>query len=201
MTALVRFFARMWLWSGLYHLWSRFYRWAKERRWRGVTLPRYETLKELEEDLGEMTWTEDGPRRWYDTISTPRAAWGRHEAGGSAGDCDDISVYAADRISDMADRGELAGYGVLDRSAVGLLTCIWLRGRRAAGHNVCAFWYVDPKSGERRWAHVSNWFDGQMQHGFGSIEDVFRSVCAGVMGEPLAWTWATPGKLKVRRRG
>lgn len=201
MTPLVRFFVRLWLWSGLYHWWSRFYRWAKERRWRRVELPSFETLGELEAVLGEMRWTQDGARRWYDTISTPQAAWGRHQAGGSAGDCDDISVFAADRLAVMADLGELAEYGILDRSAVGLLTCVWLRGRKAAGHNVCAFWYVDRKDEKRRWAHMSNWFDGKVQHGYETLDEVFRSVCAGGVGEPLAWTWATPRSLKIKRRG
>jgi hypothetical protein len=201
MTVFARFFVRLWLWSGAYHVWSRLYRWAKERKWRGVELPSYETLQELEADLAEMRWTQDGIRRWFDTISTPKAAWGRHKAGGSAGDCDDISVYAADRIADMAERGELAEHGILDGGAVGLLTCVWLNRGKAAGHNVCAFWYVDRRDGERRWAHVSNWFDGAVQHGYGMIDEVFRSVCAGGIGEPLAWTWADPGSLKVRRRG
>ena len=100
----------------LYYIWSKIYRFFRERKFRNVELPYYETLDALEEELGKMVWREDDWTMLWDAISTPQATYGRYKprkdyeeyistlsapvSGNSpypgAGDCDDIALFAAE---------------------------------------------------------------------------------------------------------
>jgi hypothetical protein len=129
--------------------------------------------------------------------------------GRKAGDCDDISLFAADRIRDMRDRGVLP-----DVRTVGLLSVPWIdKDGKIGGHNVCAFSYVEreavsnPEIGETRglcWAHVSNWYSGVVRFNgllnglrFETVEDVVRDVLLGKTS--IGWSLADPDLNRVRQ--
>lgn len=65
--------ALFWIWFKThgYYLWSRFYRWAFERRWENQALTRYSSLEELEDALSGMRWDRDALKGKLDVISRP----------------------------------------------------------------------------------------------------------------------------------
>lgn len=191
----------VWLWFAArwYWLWSRAYRGLRQRWARGTRLPEYESLFELSDDVKLMRWRRDRAAELWDAVSDPRAVWALHEAGKKCGDCDDISMFAVDRIVDLIRRCELTRYGMINPECVGMLTLPWIDGDgKAGGHNVCAFRYECPETREIRWAHVSNWHYGAIQWGFESLGHVAKDVLDGRVG--LGWGWWSVG-LKLMRSG
>jgi hypothetical protein len=191
-----------------YYGFSKKYQAVVERRYRGFGLPEYNSLDSLTATLGVMKWRRDGYLELWDAISDPRATFAKHCLGQKAGDCDDISLFAADRIRDMRDRGVLS-----DVRTVGLLSVPWVdRENKISGHNVCAFSYVDrevvsnPEVGETRglcWAHVSNWYGGVVRYvgrnglHFETVEDVVRDVLLGKTS--IGWSLADPDLNRIRQ--
>jgi hypothetical protein len=167
----------------LYYVWSRIYRFLFERkRIKKYRIPGYTSLPDgVERTVDRMRWRKDTWVMLFDAVSHPHATLGRHLEGLKAGDCDDISLFAAWAIRDMMRRGFLAPFRF-----VGLLSVPWLDGKgKCGGHNVCVVSYVDPQTNEVRWAHVSNWRSGQVQtHDrrnelFADVRDVVRDVLSG----------------------
>jgi len=166
-----------------YYRWSRVYQFLFERkRIKKTRIPGYTSLPDgVERTVDRMRWRKDTWVMLFDAISHPHATLGRHLEGLKAGDCDDISLFAAWAIRDMMERGYL-----LDFRFVGLLSVPWLdEDGKCAGHNVCVVSYVEPQTKKLRWAHMSNWRSGQMQtHDkndelFRRVEDVVRDVLSG----------------------
>jgi hypothetical protein len=179
----------------LYYFWSRVYRFLYERKYKNVQLPYYGHLKDLEKVLGEMIWIEDDWTMLWDAISTPQATYQRHvdrQDDEDAGDCDDISLFAANRIY---DRGSILRSDNDEDSylvKVGLLSCPWISAKgKAGGHNVCAFQYMELKTGVAQWAHVSNWHNGKIQWGFNSLYDVVSAVVGRKKCTSLGWAFAS----------
>lgn len=191
-----------------YYQFSKKYQAVVERRFRDFDLPEYNSLESLTATLGAMKWRRDGYLELWDAISSPRAAFAKHCLGRAAGDCDDISLFAADRIRNMRDRGVLPNV-----RTVGLLSIPWIaKDGKVSGHNVCAFSYVDhevvsnPDVGETGglcWAHVSNWYGGVVRYvgrnglHFETVEDVVRDVLAGKTS--LGWSLADPDLNRIRQ--
>ena len=183
----------------LYYWWSRRYQFAFEWRYENEVLPELSGFADLENVLSRMRWRKDTEVMLYDAISTPQATYARHRMGYEAGDCDDISIYAVNRINDMRSRDLFRG----NVYEVGLLSVPWIdEDDEIGGHNVCAFSYNSKLTdgttdyGVIRWAYVSNWFNGRIRYGFKSIEDVVREILRFKSAQSIGWAWATE-KLEV----
>ena len=175
----------------LYYAWSRMYRWLWQRRYKDVVIPSYTTLDGIASVVARMRWRADGWRELWDAISDPRATWSYHvnDLGkeGPANDCDDISMWAVDRIQQAVDAGALN-----EVDEVGMLSVPWLDDGEAGGHNVCVVCMFDG------WRHMSNWHNGKLIGPFDDLQDVTRDVLAG--RKSLGWAYCS-SKLKLRRYG
>jgi len=187
-----------------YYVFSKNYQLTIERRYLKAVLPSYNSIVELTGTVGRMRWRRDGYMELWDAISNPKATWSKHKLGLKAGDCDDISLFAADRIEDMMKRGKLP-----DVVEVGLLSVPWDDGFKVGGHNVCVFRYreTDHTSSLRdihgrpfvyKWAHMSNWDRGEPREDFDSLEAVVRNVLG--RKKSIGWALATV-KLKRKKYG
>lgn len=173
-----------------YYMFSKKYQATIEHKYLKSMLPFYDNIFDLTKTVGRMRWRRDGYRELWDAISHPKATWTKHKLGLKAGDCDDISLFAADRIEDMRKREKILG--ILE---VGLLSVPWDDGFKVGGHNVCAFSYKD---GDKiKWAHISNWDQGEVREGFTSLRAVVRNVL-GRKKKSLGWAFATV-KLKLKQ--
>jgi hypothetical protein len=148
----------------LYYVWSRFYRWAFERKYRTTELTQFDSLAELEKALGEMVWTQDPIKGVLDVVSSPQKVeyiwrYGDQEVG----DCDEFAVYAADRIQDMISRA------VVELEQPRFVSVNWFDEEGTHhGHNICIFF--DPA--KKAWGHIGNWFSGQAQMHFDDPKDI-----------------------------
>ncbi|MFC2032403.1 hypothetical protein ACFLUS_03445 [Chloroflexota bacterium] len=86
---MINLFLRWWLFSGRY-TWSRLRRWFFEWRYLSITLPSADSLEEIADYLGQVTWTMDGPLHLYDSISYPETVWSKKKD-----DCDGFAVLAS----------------------------------------------------------------------------------------------------------
>ena len=170
----LRFWVATVLRGRLYYLWSKLYQATRERWASSVRLPSYGSIGALEETLSRMKWFRDGLWELGDAIGGPKATYAKYIASSkTAKDCDEFSLYAADRLRDMVTRGVLTDKKI-KRDEIYLLTVPWVdKGGKAGGHNVCAFKYGN------KWAHVSNWWHGKVQWDKGSLNDVIREVLNG----------------------
>lgn len=190
--------ALFWIWfiTRGYYLWSRFYRWAFERKWRNQDLTQYRSLEELETALGNMRWDRDALKGKLDVISSPEKveAIYRSAAGDPAkalvGDCDEFAVYAAVAIEDMVRRG------VPDFSEPGFMTLNWLDAdRKFHGHNVCTF----RNTHSNKWGHIGNWFNGRAQIAFDTLEELAAWWADQAGGVLIAWAIASPDLKRLLR--
>lgn len=181
----------------LYYVWSKIYRFFFERKWKHIELPLFESLEAIEETTGQMKWRKDTWHVLWDTISTPKATYGRFLRGEPAGDCDDISLFAVRCIEKYVDQSpNPKGIG-----EIGLLSCPYINRKgkgKIGGHNVGVFRYT--LHGETYWAWISNWRRGKIQWRVGSLEGVVRAVVEGAGAASLGWSFANT-KLKVIRCG
>lgn len=184
----------------IYYVWSKVYRWLWERKYRGQEIPRYDTCARIEEVTGKMKWRKDTWLMLWDAISLPEATYYRHLHDGGS-DCDDIALFAINRLYEFA-RGndtflfykENACY-LTNLRSFGLLSVPWIRDGKAGGHNVGVFKYSDKDEGWL-WAHVSNWYRGQIRYGFKSLPAVVDDVLSGeyesfdIKAESVGWAHA-----------
>jgi hypothetical protein len=181
----------------IYYAWSRVYQWLREKRkWGQVSIPLFESFEKIEEITGSMVWSKDGWRMLWDAISTPQAAYGKYLEGKKAGDCDDISIFAAYVIEYARERVDL-GRTITE---VGLLTCPWLTHEGdTGGHNVCAFAYRE--NGGVKWAYISNWYGGAAVYGLDNKKAIIRRMTSG-RATVLGWAYARVSvkkqKLKLK---
>jgi hypothetical protein len=181
----------------LYYVWSKIYRFFFERKWRRIELLHAHSLEHIEEITGKMKWRKDTWHVLWDTISTPKATYGRFLQGEPAGDCDDISLFAVWCIEEYVDRSaNPKGIG-----KIGLLSCPYIRDKgkgKIGGHNVGVFQYV--LKGTPYWAWISNWHKGRILWRFRSLEDIVRAVVDEADGASLGWSFANT-RLKMIRCG
>jgi len=174
----------------LYPFWSRVYRFLAEHRHLDKRLPPFSSMDQVKEMVGAMRWRRDTWLMLWDAISHPVATYTRHQAGRKAGDCDDISLVAAQAIKNMSDSG-----AVDDVVEVGLLSVPWIGRDGIGGHNVCVLRVFQEGSSRSRWMHMSNWANGAMFGPFDTLEDVVRDVLDDRIS--LGWAyWSTDLKLK-----
>jgi hypothetical protein len=55
---------------------------------------------------------------------------------------------------------------------------------------VCAFSYICKKSGDVRWAYVSNWFDGVVRWGLLTKKDIVKHMLKLKRANSLGWAFA-----------
>lgn len=192
----------------LYYFWSRVYRWIWERGYSKI--PGFATDYGIVEKIaGEMRWRRDTWLMLWDAISKPEATYQRFIDGKDAGDCDDIALFAIERLYDQASRnGRIlrstgrASFLSCDLGSFGLLSVPFLLKGKLAGHNVGVFRHR--VSDRWEWCHVSNWYAGQIRFGFPSLEAVVEDVLSGEYGsfdpkaESLGWAYADLD-LRLRR--
>jgi len=177
----------------LYYLWSRIYQWLRERKYNHTVLPSLPNLDALTNVLGGMHWRKDTYIQLWDAMSTAKAVYARHMNSKDAGDCEDISNFAADRIENMKSRDLLPQV-----DEVGLLSVIWIDSMgNAGGHTVCILSYKQITNMDNgiiektRWAHVSNWYDGEFQKDLMSVKEIVRSVMlTGGGGRAACTAWS-----------
>ena len=189
----MRWLTRLALKYKWYYRWSRIYRWLWERKHDGTRLPSFHSIHILEDTVGSMCWRKDTWLMLWDAVSTPQAAWARHLNGRKAGDCDDISIFAAVCMVDMRDKGYLPTV-----AGIWLLSVPWMDyNRKVGGHNVCAYRYVE--KGEVRFGHISNWYDGERCEGFQSLREVVLSILG--LRTSMGWALANPETLALVEYG
>jgi hypothetical protein len=204
--AMKKFFLKIGAWFALkcrlYYMWSKVYRWFwEDGELKRQEMPKYDDYGRIEEVTGLMQWRKDTWVMLFDAISRPQAAYHRYLHGNQAGDCDDIALYAINRLHDQAVRnGRIlkspgrADFRV-DLDSFGLLSCPWIRGSKAGGHNVGIFRYSLSSGGidKWEWAHVSNWYRGKIRFGFPSKPALVDDILAGEYGhfdpkaESIGW--------------
>jgi hypothetical protein len=86
---MIDFFLRWWLFNGRY-VWSRVRRRLFERRYLHIILPTANSLKEITDFLGQVTWTKDSLLHLYDSISYPETVWAKKKD-----DCDGFAILAS----------------------------------------------------------------------------------------------------------
>ncbi len=181
---IVGFFYRIYIGSGLYYTWSRFWRWALEGRYRHYKIRTLNSADEISHTLGQMVWTSDPLGGAFDVISLPgkvQAVFDEAQREGRAprvGDCDDFAAWAGAQIVD------LRGRGLTDWRDPKLMTVAWYdkKGKWHA-HVVCLFF------DGRTYAHIGNWYRGDPQQGFKTVGDVARGVArAGGAGRLVAYS-------------
>ncbi len=86
---MINLFLRWWLFSGRY-IWSRMRRWMFERRYLSTNLPIVNSLEEIADCLGQITWAMDSPLHLYDSISYPETVWYKKKD-----DCDGFAILAS----------------------------------------------------------------------------------------------------------
>jgi len=94
MNSVVNWFLVWWLRSGRYG-WSKLRRTLFERRYLRKELPTADSLKQIEECLGQVCWTKDGPLHLFDCISYPQVTWYTKKD-----DCDGFSALAAELLNE-----------------------------------------------------------------------------------------------------
>lgn len=179
MLRFLRFLCFISLKIGVYYWWSAVYRKIFGRKYKNIVLPVFNDLHELKRAVSQMEWRADGILELGDAISTAKIAWGRHLSKKGSSDCDDISVFIADRISDMIPRQKrgIPSYPGVDCiiNAI-LLTCSWRSGTmKMGGHSVCLFSYRQWDN-EIRYGWMSNWYDGNPMLGFEKVSDVIHKI-------------------------
>jgi len=191
----------------VYYIWSRIYqrffeKWPKshwkliKKTWKKID---FYTLEEVENVVSKMHWRKDGLFELGDAISDPKATYFRHVNGlDGAMDCDDISLFAATVIKDMASKGRLLDKGIWpDR--VFFLSIPWVDEKgKVGGHNICVFCYVDIEGNGWKWAHISNWFGGRIAWNFDTLDAVLKSIL--INKKSLGFALATP-ELKLIHYG
>jgi len=92
---MINLFLRWWLFNGRY-IWSRLRRWLFERRYLSMRLPTVNSLEEIADCLGQITWTMDGPLHLYDSISYPETVWYKKKD-----DCDGFAILASKMVQGL----------------------------------------------------------------------------------------------------
>jgi len=165
-------------------IWSKLYRFLYERKYRNYNMPFFSTFGELEATLAQMKWRKDGPMELMDAASLPQATYGRFKDGKAAGDCEDISLFAATSIYFMKASLLVAAGSMIND--VYLLTVIWegSGSKIVEGHSVCVFSYKAEDG--IKWAWVSNWYGGKIQWERRNIGE----IVARMMDEKKLVRWA-----------
>ena len=118
----------------IYGPWSRFYRWAFERKYNELPKDFPWTTKKIMDFFRKCTWTKD---KWYmgwDVMSKPQRLFMTKR-----GDCDEFATFASEALS-----GDTKW----------VLSVTWYHPggkKKFAGHNVCIYLH------RWRWWHMSNW--------------------------------------------
>ena len=167
----------------LYLLWSRFHQWAFQRK--RLAIPRQDSLKNLEEMLGQSVWSADGWKELWDVVAHPEFAYQKFVNSGTYGDCDDYSVVAA----------EVCNRDLFPKQVAKVLAVQWLRNGKFVGHNVCIFIYEGNElsqydvienpyitqldnGNEIALGWIGNYFRGRAKLGYSSIEDIVKAIVA-----------------------
>ena len=174
----------------IYPLWAKLYRATRQRKWRGIALPKGLEPREAQNRMNTVKWRKDTWREAWDAVGSPQ--WVQHcmnviESGEpqpeGALDCDDFTSWATNVIDPLYKPlffGQ--GWAPIDDENAGMKT---------TGHAVCVV--TMPETG-KLW-HCGNW---GLLGPFDTLHDVGEFICGNVpdkgikRGEPLAWCLYTP---------
>ena len=185
---------------GLYFLWTKIYRFLRQRKYKG-NVPVRTTLKQMREKIRARTWKRDSWRELGDAISYPRYFEEVGENSELGNDCDDFSIWALN-----AGRENIT-HNNLSWTAEGLFTVVWIEddGKKTAtltGHNVALFKTFE--NGKSILGHVSNWRNG---HIYEFSESTYEQVAQHIAFEAgnkklVAWRLSSPDlkkKVAIKR--
>jgi len=164
----------------IYGPWSRFYRWAFERKYKKMPTDLPWNTDKLLEFFKECTWTKD---KWYmgwDVMSKPQRFYETKH-----GDCDEFATFAATAMSGLVKWV--------------LSVTWWVPGARKKfhGHNVCLYPVMSTtKDGktEITWWHISNW--GRIGP-YDTIYKVIESIPKRFYNKAIPCAWSLrPAKAR-----
>ncbi|MDP2719258.1 MAG: hypothetical protein Q8P44_05435, partial [Dehalococcoidia bacterium] len=67
-----------------------------EKRYRDMDLPEVKSLEEIQNTLGQVSWSGDGFLHLYDSVSYPQTVWAKKRD-----DCDGFSILAASLLQNL----------------------------------------------------------------------------------------------------
>jgi hypothetical protein len=126
----VAFVMKIYMWSGAYGAWSRFY----QRIWESQRLPveKFSSLDELGHYMQKFKWRADGWRQLGDAISHPEhVQWLMTTGAVFIGDCEDFACYEVSVAKTLKEV-----------KSAKIMTIIW-HSDKYEGHNVCLIEYMD----------------------------------------------------------
>jgi hypothetical protein len=174
----------------IYQAISLFYRLFEKRR---SDLHEYKDIPELVSVVRNCKWRPDSWRQLWDTIGHPKhVQWLiDHDPGLLIGDCDDFACYEAEVINQQL-QGQQFRSLVIYRAEI--VSVLWRKDGRSAGHNVCLIELLDPQAKS---------FFCYMDYGWPSlIRSTRKEVVADVLGRyssdsvSLGWARSDSSSLK-----
>jgi len=144
----------MWFWkqgysflmfTRLYFLWSRFYRWLYHRKYKNYTVSADLKPGTATAMAKKLTWTKDGKRELWDAVGSPHwvayciseVSKGRPQPKGAL-DCDEFAVWCAASIRPEYHPKVISVSWMSDK-------------KRTGGHNLCLF------ERDGGYFHTGNW--------------------------------------------
>lgn len=186
-----------WLYCQLiFRPWAMIYQFCWERRFRDVMLPFFHNTEMLGLQLTKLAYRYDGMRELGDAASSPQAVWALYKLGLPAGDCEDISDFAACCTEASIKAGvwdDPVWFG-------SMLLCVgWLDAKgKMGGHGVSLL--IGAKDGTV--LHSYQDYDRPSPGYSLSVEGVVDRVCLDYAGKgytSLGWAIFQPGTLKLMR--
>ena len=151
---------------------------------RTAPLPKYETLKQIEEVLDRLIWSEDSfvvlgvKLKHFWMRSAEEIQWFLNNGMIPQTDCDEFAVYAAKALE-----------GVEEANTPMVLTVRWTTPNGAVeGHNLAVYSYPT-QNGLRMYGHIGNW--GHFR-GFNSIAKLVDSVGVQMAAPIISYALASP---------
>jgi len=155
----------------LYGPWSRFYRWAFERKYKLMPTDLPWDTDQILEFFEKCTWTKDKFYMLWDTISKPERFYKTKK-----GDCDEYAAFAC---------------AVMNKTNF-ILSVNWYDPRKDHktfnGHNVCVYYTV-----RKGWQDISNW--GASLTFYKNLTDLALSIIPEGC-TPSCWISRIPSSLK-----
>lgn len=167
--------------SDFYSYWSQLYRLVMEWKYRNVEIPQFKTIDELRAVVKQFKYSYD-TFRWFDSVSTPQATYGRWAKGVPNGDCDDVACFNANALRKMRK--------FPFRDANWMVVVTWYENGKMQNHCTCMFY-------DWNGYHLldySRLFDYSSLHEL--VEGVVR-LYAGDKGVPFGYVLLDPQTLKT----
>lgn len=150
---------------------------------RLAKLPHCQSLKDVEEALDKLAWSEDAVTfagfkfRHFWMRGAEEVQWYLNNNTMPQTDCDEFALYAVKALE-----------GVQEAMGPRVLTVRWVRANGVVeGHNVAIYSYYT-QNGFRMYGHIGNW--GHFR-GFNSVAKIVESIGRLIEFKPISYALAT----------